>query len=491
MATPSSTPNKHGLKRYIEKPTRKKIREDAGYGCVVCGTLFCDYEHIEPEFHDAEEHDPEKMTLLCESCHGKVTGKRKSKRRVWEAKADPFCKKHNFTREEIDPSVIPTFKVGNNLFNDVEIILAIHGKPLIWLEPPEKVDEPFLVSAIFYDNAGQYIASINRNQFTSVLGTHDVWGEGTRIEIRPQKGMIGLTLNIEGDKPVHVERINMNYLGNQVTVNKAGQLTFGTLHLDNVQVMGANTAVNIGSIPSIPFRDFSGQWKKATVAHQISKHELQIINVNGITCGWVLGNCLINSSYEVVASHQDGTVTSLTGEYIGVLTSNHKGQCTLVNPSDEHDNYEPIWVSSQEKATKNIRANHYVDMTYRLFNIERTKRNPSITNPTAETPPPQQEVQSPKYLETNDLICNGDRVNIDFLGKINSIPFDGGSAKNHQLVIGEGKMLPDFEGGLIGKKVGDVFDIEVSFPSDYPALNLQGKKAVFTILINQIERYVQ
>ena len=369
MATPTNSPNRHGLKRYIEKPTRKKIREDAGYGCVICGTLFCDYEHIEPEFHDAEKHDPEKMTLLCESCHGKVTGKRISKRRVWEAKAAPFCKRNKFTREEIDPSVIPTFKVGGSLFNDVEIILTINGKPLIWLEPPTKVGEPFLVNAIFYDNAGKYIASINRNQFTSVLGTHDVWGEGTRIEIRPQKGMIGLTLKIEGDEPVHVERINMNYLGNAVTVDKAGVLTFGRLTLDNVQVMGANTAVNIGDIPSIPLKDFNGQWKKVTVAQQIAKYGHQIITVNGIECGWMLGNYLINSTYEVVASHHNDAVTSLTGEYIGKLTSNNKKQFTLIHHTDEHDNYEPIWVSSQEKATRNIRVNHSVDMTYRLFKI--------------------------------------------------------------------------------------------------------------------------
>ncbi len=46
--------NKHGLKRYIEADIRRKIRHDAGYGCVICGNIFVDYEHIEPEFKDAK-----------------------------------------------------------------------------------------------------------------------------------------------------------------------------------------------------------------------------------------------------------------------------------------------------------------------------------------------------------------------------------------------------------------------------------------------------
>lgn len=72
--------NKHGLKRYIEADIRRKIRHDAGYGCVICGNIFVDYEHIEPEFKDAKKHDPEKMTLLCKGCHDDVTDTRISKK---------------------------------------------------------------------------------------------------------------------------------------------------------------------------------------------------------------------------------------------------------------------------------------------------------------------------------------------------------------------------------------------------------------------------
>ena len=494
MTVQTNSPNKHGLKRYIEESIRKQIREDAGYGCVVCGTLFCDYEHIEPEFHNAEQHDPTKMTLLCESCHGKVTGKRKSKRRVWVAKADPYCKKNNVIREEVEPSALPIVQFGTNHFNDIEILLYLHGKPLAWLEPPTQKGEPFLVNAIFYDNKGKYVASLNRNQFTSVLGTHDVWGKGTRIEIRPQKGVVGLTLNIEGDKPVIIERISMNYLGNQLKVNKKGEFKFGGITFNQTQVISSHTAIHMGDIPHIPLRDSLGQWKTLTIAYNTAKYGHQVYTINGSKCGWVLGNCLINKDYRVVAIHQNGVTSTITGEFLGTLVEHQNGQFLLVHTSYEYDNYEPIWVSSLDKATKNIRADAFVDVTHRIFGMNTFRKK-------TDTPKSTETVQFPKqhsiasrtssYHKTNDKISIGDRINIDFQGRIDDVAFDGGKAENFTIIVGEGRIIPGFDDGLLGKKTGDKFDIEIAFPDDYHANALKGKIAIFSILINKTERHAE
>lgn len=494
MVVQTNDPNKHGLKRYINEPTRKQIREDAGYGCVVCGTLFCDYEHIEPEFHDAERHDPEKMTLLCTGCHGKVTGERKSKRRVWEAKTNPYCKIHNVIREEIDPSVMPTIQIGNSLFHDVEIILSLHGKPLVWLEPPTQTGEPFLVSAIFYDDKGAYVASLNRNQFTSVLGTHDVWGKGTRIEIRPQKGVVGLTLNIKGDKPVNVERISMNYLGQPLTVNQKGEIKFGGITIGGMQVSGGHTAIDIWDTPCIPLRDSLGQWKTLAVAYKVAKYGQQITTIHGIKCGWVLNNCLIDKNYRVVAVHQNGVTSTITGEFIGTLVKRHSGRFMLVHSNHEYDNYEPIWVSSTDKATKNTRIDTFVDVTHRVFGIQSFRRTSYTPKSTESVQYPEQKTIAPQlsnYRQTNDPIKIGDRVNIDFQGKIDGVAFEGGKADNFPLSVGEGQIIPGFDDGLLGKKAGDGFDIEIAFPDDYPAESLKGKIAIFSIVVNKTERHAE
>lgn len=65
--------NRFGLGRYIPPEIRRLLRKEAGYGCVICGNIIIEYEHIEPEFKDALEHDPNKMTILCPGCHANVT----------------------------------------------------------------------------------------------------------------------------------------------------------------------------------------------------------------------------------------------------------------------------------------------------------------------------------------------------------------------------------------------------------------------------------
>ena len=81
-----------------------------------------------------------------------------------------------------------------------------------------------------------------------------------------------------------------------------------------------------------------------------------------------------------------------------------------------------------------------------------------------------------------------DRVTIDFVGKIDGEIFEGGEGKEVPVVIGAGAMLPDFESQLTGVVAGQSLTIEVQFPDDYQAENLQGKMAMFDITVNQVEQ---
>ena len=80
----------------------------------------------------------------------------------------------------------------------------------------------------------------------------------------------------------------------------------------------------------------------------------------------------------------------------------------------------------------------------------------------------------------------GDKVNIDFEGKVDGVAFDGGTAEDQELELGSGSFIPGFEEGIVGHEVGDEFDIEVSFPEDYHSEELKGKDAVFSITLNAI-----
>ncbi len=81
---------------------------------------------------------------------------------------------------------------------------------------------------------------------------------------------------------------------------------------------------------------------------------------------------------------------------------------------------------------------------------------------------------------------DGDVVNLDFLGKIDGVEFDGGKGEGHDLTLGSGTFIPGFEDQLVGKKAGDEVDVKVTFPEDYQEESLAGKEAVFECKINEV-----
>lgn len=80
----------------------------------------------------------------------------------------------------------------------------------------------------------------------------------------------------------------------------------------------------------------------------------------------------------------------------------------------------------------------------------------------------------------------GDRVLIDFIGKIDGKLFDGGEAKDFKMVLGKGSMIPGFEDGLTDVAAGQTVELALNFPEDYHAKNLAGKPVSFDITINEV-----
>lgn len=80
----------------------------------------------------------------------------------------------------------------------------------------------------------------------------------------------------------------------------------------------------------------------------------------------------------------------------------------------------------------------------------------------------------------------GDEVVIDFVGKKDGEPFQGGSAKDYKLTLGSNTFIPGFEDGVVGHEAGDKFDLKLTFPKDYGVKDLAGAKTVFEILVKQV-----
>ncbi|MCO4316745.1 trigger factor [Phyllobacterium sp. 21LDTY02-6] len=81
---------------------------------------------------------------------------------------------------------------------------------------------------------------------------------------------------------------------------------------------------------------------------------------------------------------------------------------------------------------------------------------------------------------------SGDRVTMDYLGKVDGVPFDGGADTDATLVLGSGQFIPGFEDQLIGVKAGDEKEIKVTFPEQYQAAHLAGKDATFDIKVKEV-----
>ncbi len=83
--------------------------------------------------------------------------------------------------------------------------------------------------------------------------------------------------------------------------------------------------------------------------------------------------------------------------------------------------------------------------------------------------------------------ADGDTVIIDFEGFADGKAFDGGKAEGHSLVLGSGQFIPGFEEQIVGKNIGDEFDVNVTFPEDYGAKELAGKEALFKVKLHEIK----
>ncbi len=80
----------------------------------------------------------------------------------------------------------------------------------------------------------------------------------------------------------------------------------------------------------------------------------------------------------------------------------------------------------------------------------------------------------------------GDAVNIDYVGKIDKVEFEGGAAKGHQLELGSKSFIDDFEDQLVGKKAGDQVKVKVKFPKEYHSAEFAGKAAEFEVIVNKV-----
>ena len=197
-----SEKNKYGLSRYIPEDVRLNVRKNSYFGCVICGAGICTIDHVDPEYNECRIHDPEKMTLLCASCHDKKTRGIIGVKMVKNAMKNPFCKDHNPPSDFLDfGNDEPKIQFGNSLFINPKSIITINGESILSIkEPNEEEEDRFLLNAIFHNPKGIEAFRIEDNVWIGNIDNWDIETKGKSITIRSGKGNVVLRIeNIPED----------------------------------------------------------------------------------------------------------------------------------------------------------------------------------------------------------------------------------------------------------------------------------------------------
>lgn len=368
-----SKKNKHGLSRYIKASVKEKIRRDAGFGCVFCGCVLVEYEHIEPEFHNAKEHDPGKMTLLCPMCHDKVTKKHISKNKVWKAKESPKALKDGYVRDTLFVATDSLdINIGNARTSMMAIAIKLYGKPLFWFEPHSTEDgEEFRVCCIFYGPNGQPIAYINRNEYIAIVGKPDIVSKGSSLKITDKKLGCLLEISREGDEPLHIKRLFAQLYSTKVIIDgEDSPIRFGDINLSNndLSSIGGLTLAGSGYTPNglqtalalggVPVQKLFNPIASVIITNLYGK---VLRRFDGSIIGWQLGNKLINKSHKFVGIIEGLRIKSIAGEFIANLVNDQ-----ILYPSDQYESGEPIFVIPNDRKSRNARITNGYDLSYRF-----------------------------------------------------------------------------------------------------------------------------
>lgn len=187
--------------------------------------------------------------------------------------------------------------------------------------------------------------------------------------------------------------------------------------------------------------------------------------------------------YGEQALYMDAAEAVVDGAYEKMLKENEKDLEDLVARPD---------VQVKEINGEGVTFNFVLTMRpevklgdYKKINVKREK-----AKVTAEEIEDTIENIRHRYAEDvlkDGEIKDGDVAVIDFEGFVDGVAFEGGKGENYSLKIGSGTFIPGFEEQLIGLKSGDEKDVEVTFPEDYHAEDLKGKKATFKVKVHEVK----
>lgn len=206
------------------------------------------------------------------------------------------------------------------------------------------------------------------------------------------------------------------------------------------------------------------------------------LNVPGFRKGRVPRQ-IFNKMYGEEALYQDALNALLPEAYANAVSESKIKPVSQPEINVESMEKDSAWVLSAKVTVEpEVELGEYKD-------LEVMKHSTDVSDKeVADELERRRQQQAELVLKEDEPAAEGDTVVIDFEGKVDGKPFDGGKAENYSLELGSKTFIPGFEDQLVGHKAGDEVEVKVTFPDDYQAKDLQGKDAVFEVKIHEVKQ---
>lgn len=253
--------NRFGVSRHIPTDIALEVRRRSKFGCVVCRCAIYQYEHIDPEFSNAREHNPEHICLLCGGCHDRVTRGRLSKETVKKAYLEiQTASSVRMPFEELDlSSQSLSVAIGSSIFTYSANLFCINGENVLAITPPQNGAKFPTLNGIFYDRFGQESFRITDNVWEGQPSSWDIEVVGTRVTVKTDGGNIALLFDVSPPDKIHIRSLDM-YKDNCHLVANDEELCIGQTHaeaetyigLSGFQCNGSRAAIAVDSRATVP-----------------------------------------------------------------------------------------------------------------------------------------------------------------------------------------------------------------------------------------------
>jgi hypothetical protein len=192
---------------------------------VICGLAIAQYEHIDPPFPEAKVHDPKKMALLCGTCHDRITRGVWSKEKVFSARESPITFSRGYAKDAFDFRDPFDLFIGNSHFRDIRCIIRKGtGEEWFTIEPPETLEAPPRLSAIFFGPSGFPELEIVQNEWRCSTGVWDLKISGPTMEVISAPRQVMLRLEAIPPHGIEIQYLKMFFHDTGILIESNGTI---------------------------------------------------------------------------------------------------------------------------------------------------------------------------------------------------------------------------------------------------------------------------